>query len=195
MSDILVLIKAMCNKKSCCVGLAILVFSLGLLVNHVLTKLDYSKKIESLNEDKCKTIDTPLAVEDLEIFKEKYLVGGLDDKVTLHELSGIEAAKNGGLIAWRLDDIENSQHLVRLVKFPEGVRFQAHGIYLEKESHTLFVLNHAYKYGGERVDVFRLSEQDNKVVATYMRSIKFTDLNLNGVLNDLTVVGDYIYLT
>ena len=85
-------------------------------------------------------------------------------------------------------------HPVPLVNFPVGVRFQAHGIYLEKESHTLFVLNHAYKYGGERVDVFRLTEKDNKVVANYMRSIRLPD-DVNGMLNDLTVVGDHIYLT
>ena len=102
----------MCTKKSCCVIFSLTVFLLALLVADILTKVEYFKELKMLNEDKCRTVATPLAVEDLEIFKEKYLVGGLDDKVTLHELSGIDAAKNGGLIAWRLDDIDNSQHLV-----------------------------------------------------------------------------------
>ena len=67
-------------------------------------------------------------------------------------------------------------------------------MYLEKESHTLFVLNHAHKYGGERVEVFRLEDKNNQVVANYMRSIKITDPNVNGILNDLTVIGDFIYI-
>lgn len=45
------------------------------------------------------------------------------------------------------------------------------------------------------MEVFRLSEKDNKVVATYMRSVKLSDPNLNGIMNDVTVIGDYIYLT
>ncbi len=46
------------------------------------------------------------------------------------------------------------------------------------------------------MDVFRLKEQkDNTLVAHYMRSVKITDPNLNGILNDVTVVGDYIYLS
>ena len=128
---------------------------------------------------------------------DKYLVSALDDKVELHERSGIEKAQNGGLYAFRLDDVQHSGHHVRMENVPKNVRFQGHGIYLEKESHTLFAINHAYKYGGERVDVFRLREDTDtqQVVAHYMRSIKFKDPKLMGVLNDLTVVGDYFYIT
>ena len=147
----------MCTKKSCCIGMAVVIMLLALLINTILTKGDYFKEIRLFNQEKCKTIDISLPVEDLEIFMEKYLIGGMNDNIQLFVLGGIETAKHGGLIAWRLDDIENSQQLVRIEKFPKEVRFQAHGIYLEKESHTLFVLNHASKYGGERVEVFRLS--------------------------------------
>ena len=85
-------------------------------------------------------------------------------------------------------------HHVALEGFPDDVRFNAHGIYLEKESSTLYVLNHAYKHGGDRVEVFHISDQDNNVAASYMRSVKLSE-DVLGILNDLTVVGDYIYLT
>ena len=184
----------MCTKKYCWLFFVAASFLFALLLTFLLNKIDYFKHIHQLNQDKCKTIDLPLAVEDLEIFNHKYLLGGMGDLLTLNELKGIDAAKKGALVAWRLEDVDNSMHLVPLVNFPENVRFQAHGMYLEKESQTLFVLSHAYKYGGERVEVFRLSQQDNKVVANYMRSIKLPD-EVNGMLNDLIVVGDYIYLT
>ena len=144
-------------RKACLAAFGIIGLVLSLLISRVLIEADYFKQIHPFNQDKCRTIDIPMAAEDLEIYLGKYLIGGQDDSITLYVLSGIEAAKSGGLIAWRLNDLENSRHSVRLENFPEGVRFQAHGLYLEKESHTLFVLNHAYKYGGERVEVFRLS--------------------------------------
>ncbi len=139
----LIILNLMC-KRSCCVFLAVIVALLGIATHFLLTKLDFYKTITLLNQDKCRTLETPLAVEDLEVFLDKYLVGALDDKVTLHETKDIHAAQNGGIIAWRLDDIDHSMHLVPMQGFPKGVRFQGHGIYLEKETHTLYVLNHAY---------------------------------------------------
>ena len=41
-----------------------------------------------------------------------------------------------------------------LIGYPEGVDFHPHGIYVHKPDNTLYVVNHAYEKGGERIDVF-----------------------------------------
>lgn len=40
--------------------------------------------------------------------------------------------------------------------YPEGVAFHPHGFYYLKPAGMLFVVNHAYGKGGERVEVFKL---------------------------------------
>jgi hypothetical protein len=45
-----------------------------------------------------------------------------------------------------------------MVNFPAGVAFHPHGFGLFYDQDLLFVINHAYKDGGERVDVFHLEE-------------------------------------
>lgn len=45
---------------------------------------------------------------------------------------------------------------LELEGFPEGVAFRPHGMYYRRETKELFVVNHAYSQGGERIDVFKV---------------------------------------
>lgn len=38
--------------------------------------------------------------------------------------------------------------------FEEGIRFYPHGIFINRDNNLLYAINHAYKYGGERVEIF-----------------------------------------
>lgn len=40
--------------------------------------------------------------------------------------------------------------------FPDDTAFHPHGMYNHPETAELFVVNHAYKMGGERIDVFKV---------------------------------------
>ena len=40
--------------------------------------------------------------------------------------------------------------------FDNGIRFYPHGTYIDRESKLLYAINHAYKYGGERVEIFQM---------------------------------------
>lgn len=40
--------------------------------------------------------------------------------------------------------------------FPDDIAFRPHGMYNHPETAELFVVNHAYKMGGERIDVFKV---------------------------------------
>ena len=46
-----------------------------------------------------------------------------------------------------------------MLNFPKEIAFHPHGIYIHQEKYV-FVVNHAYDKGGERVDLFKLIETD-----------------------------------
>lgn len=71
--------------------------------------------------------------------------------------------------------------------------FHPHGIYLF-EKRLLYIINHAFKYGGERVEVFSITKSPT-VEVTYLRTIQFPDSTI-GTLNDIVVVAeDSFYVT
>lgn len=74
--------------------------------------------------------------------------------------------------------------------FPKDIAFYAHGITIQykKDGDYLYVINHAYHNGGERVEILRIIQEDLSL--HYMHSI-IMDPKYNGVLNDLIVVGDH----
>ena len=43
-----------------------------------------------------------------------------------------------------------------MLDFPPQVAFHPHGIYFYEPTASLYVVNHAYARGGERIDVFRV---------------------------------------
>jgi len=72
------------------------------------------------------------------------------------------------------------------------VLFHPHGIYLYENSgeRLLFVINHAYAKGGERIDVFKVKGNNFEDVSVkYFQTIKpEVFAQLTGILNDLVVV-------
>ncbi|CAM9109868.1 unnamed protein product, partial [Hapterophycus canaliculatus] len=46
--------------------------------------------------------------------------------------------------------------LLEIEGFPEGTAFHPHGMHYRPETGELFVVNHAYSQGGERIDVFKV---------------------------------------
>lgn len=45
---------------------------------------------------------------------------------------------------------------VKIENFPYDVAFHPHGIFLDRENQQLYVVNHAYAKGGERIDIFNV---------------------------------------
>ncbi|CAK85542.1 unnamed protein product (macronuclear) [Paramecium tetraurelia] len=76
--------------------------------------------------------------------------------------------------------------------FPKDVALYMHGIYVRKQQdgNYLFVINHAYHNGGERIEVFKIDEQ---LVLTYTHSIIMGE-QYTGILNDLVVIDDNRFL-
>lgn len=45
---------------------------------------------------------------------------------------------------------------LKIENFPYDVAFHPHGIFLDRENQQLYVVNHAYAKGGERIDIFNV---------------------------------------
>ena len=76
--------------------------------------------------------------------------------------------------------------------WPEGISFQPHGIYVDREFSMLYAISHALFAGGERIEVFdiRCDENDVPNVLNYKYSITSENLNREayGILNSITVI-------
>eukprot|EP00903_Cladosiphon_okamuranus_P013564 g12635.t1 len=74
---------------------------------------------------------------------------------------GAEASPWGDLFAiWNVDTPgqDPKTALLELEGFPEGTAFHPHGMHYRQETGELFVVNHAFSQGGERIDVFTVTE-------------------------------------
>ncbi|GAB5036181.1 Hypothetical protein NocV09_03500030 [Nannochloropsis oceanica] len=120
----------------------------------------------------CRTLarETAIGAEDIITITPSILLAGTDDRLRLWENARFGPAKTpqGGLLAIYDDEEEERKEggkkgeegitiePVPLVNFPEGIAFHPHGMYYHRETSKLFVINHAYEKGGERIDVFHL---------------------------------------
>lgn len=81
---------------------------------------------------------------------------------------------------------------LNLIGFPDNTSLHIHGIdiVVKPDGDKLYVINHAFKYGGERIEVFEiLPNLDLK----YTHSI-IVDQKYNGGLNDLVVMSPTRFL-
>ncbi|MEE4248261.1 MAG: hypothetical protein V2I33_22965 [Kangiellaceae bacterium] len=70
--------------------------------------------------------------------------------------------------------------------FPAKVAFYPHGLSIW-EGRWLYVINHAFNRGGERVEVFEI-RRETGIELHYQQSLVFPD-RMAGALNDLVVIG------
>jgi hypothetical protein len=140
-----------------------------------------------LNNEHCEHLKGWPGIEDL-VQYENFIIGGSNDNAKLFELSTAIESPDGFLVY--VNTLKKKLELLELVKhdFPSDIAFHPHGIYLRRN--ILYVINHAYYKGGERVEVFELvKNQTGDLIANYLRSILLPSY-LMGISNDLVVVGD-----
>lgn len=171
---------------------SLLVVGISYLVYQTVIDLDIYKEFAVHSDSNCIRIALPSAPEDFVTFG-KFLISGIDDRDTLWGTeTGVALADDGGLVA--IDPIAQTYSNITLTNFPAHTAFHPHGLYLYDEN-ILYVINHAYRKGGERIDIFQLTLQDGKVVAQYVMPISFPDTFL-GALNDLVVLNkNEMYVT
>ncbi|CAM9912397.1 unnamed protein product, partial [Discosporangium mesarthrocarpum] len=102
------------------------------------------------------------AIEDLSMVFDGVFLGSSDDRESLWYLAhaGPAQTPDGAIYAiWDVDaQVRQTPKTWRLEmrNFPEDVAFHPHGLHFNRDTSEIFVVNHAYAKGGERIDVFKV---------------------------------------
>ncbi|CAM9740843.1 unnamed protein product, partial [Laminaria digitata] len=142
-------------------GLALV--GLGLAkVASIYWELDARMQETSFGSEGCTRYRDMMSPEDIIPVFGGVFVGSSDERRThITHAIGAEATPWGDLFAiWNVDTPGKDPKTARLELkgFPEGTAFRPHGMHYRQETGELFVINHAYSQGGERIDVFKVSE-------------------------------------
>uniref|UniRef100_A0A6B2L681 Uncharacterized protein n=1 Tax=Arcella intermedia TaxID=1963864 RepID=A0A6B2L681_9EUKA len=121
------------------------------------------------------------------------LITGTDDRISLWELGTPAGTPSGGLFV--VDPVGDGVRRLNLGGFPwDTLAFHPHGLFLHEHqgAHFLYVVNHAYAKGGERIEVFAVSgEGFEDLEVTHHQSLLSPAFEgLTGNLNDLLVTSD-----
>lgn len=175
---------------------SIFILLLGYFTFNIINFLEVFKKLKSQNNSFCKVIRGAVGIEDLVFYGDKFIIGGSDDRGKLWFNKNYKNKKspNGKMIIIEYlgKDLDNIEILeLPILNFPSEINFHPHGIYLYKNKY-IYVINHAYQKGGERVELFEIINPHDDIKSihlNYTRSI-FFEKSYAGSLNDLVVIGD-----
>jgi hypothetical protein len=119
------------------------------------------KKLEYKNEKNCKIVRGAIGFEDFHLFEDQYLIGGSNNNLKMFEMNydTIAEVEKGNIAVF--DTKNENFKIYQIINFPKDITFHPHGVYLYKN--LLYVINHAYSLGGERIEVLKIEKnQGNK---------------------------------
>jgi len=184
---------------------ALVVVLLGLLSYRVIEIFEFGKELNYHDFEECVLVPGITGAEDITRYSDSIILTSSDDRLTLWDIpttrnGGPSNTEQGAIYAVVLPPNESPQNTqifkLALEGFPQSVAFHPHGIYLFNQS-LLFVINHAYAQGGERVDVFSVTPSKTadelnpplKLVYEYTLGEKFLTEVSYGCANDILVVA------
>ncbi|CAD8092875.1 unnamed protein product [Paramecium sonneborni] len=154
------------------------------------TELDVFKPVMSYNEyGNCKYLKEDIrGPEDMTQFNSTTIIIGSGNFQKVYARGKPELEQQGIYAILNSNKKNYSLMKLELKNFPKDVALYIHGIYIrrQKDGDFLFVINHAYHNGGERIEIFRINEQ---LELTYEHSL-IMDEQYTGILNDLVVIED-----
>ncbi|KAK3262429.1 hypothetical protein CYMTET_28717 [Cymbomonas tetramitiformis] len=160
---------------------------------------EFAKEIPHsvFDDERCTVLhaDLGIGLEDVTWLNKRWAFISSDDRVELWETKdGAKTTANGNIFLF--DNTEVKLSALPLQNFPESVAFHPHGIFLRKadaERAELFVINHAYFQGGERIEVFSvhtdLEGSFISLIWKYSIDPPIFQTDAMGVLNDLVLVS------
>jgi len=171
-------------------GVLLAGLSIGVYRLHALT--DVFRTTEFFGPVKCVKMPASRAPGDVSFIPNSRvaLMSGDDlQDLWLLPAKGLAKPSNGLITAVRLPlDMASFPTIypVTLKDFPETVAFHPHGLYIQGEE--LYVVNHAFKKDGGRIEVFRIEGADSLVTLTYKRSMLLPGY-LQGIASDLVFLS------
>lgn len=133
-------------------------------------RLELGKQVSYSKTDMCQVLRGPLAAEDIVKWRNHVLTSNLDtltiseycskDPSELIHYSANSAPSGSIYVITGIGSTSEPTIEPALVEgFPSDVAFRPHGLGLLADGDLLFVVNHAYARGGERIDIFHLLEE------------------------------------
>ena len=167
---------------------AVLVLALGYMAYNFFDTLETFKKIppSDINDSSCEVIDGPVGIEDFVVYSKEILIGGSNDNLKLFQLAMYNATEDGTLVVFNMTSKVLTSE--KIEGFPKEIAFHPHGVSLFKNE-FLYVINHAFEKGGERIEVIKVTNSHNKVSFTYVKSFPLPETFI-GTLNDLAVINE-----
>lgn len=157
--------------------------------------LDLFKAINPslLQNDNCQIIPGYIGIEDFVEYSDEILIGGSNNNLKFFTLNKYNDTENGNIISFNISSKQFS--ILLLDNFPHNIAFHPHGMYLFKKE-IIYVINHSFDKGGERIEKFRINEKKGKISSlTYIQSFILPEM-LEGTLNDLVALKeDEFYFT
>ena len=172
------------------IGVLAAILSFG--VYRLLVASDMLRKTELFGPVKCVKMPASRAPADVSLIpNSRVALISCEDQQDLwfNPAKGPDNTPNGLITAVKLPMDMGSFPTIYPVMpkgFPEKVAFHPHGLYVFGEE--LYVINHAFKKGGERVEVFKIEGADSQVRLTYKRSMLLPDY-LIGSTSDLVLLS------
>lgn len=167
---------------------------LAAIIFKLANDLDFFKTLTPVENFKgCRYLDIEIpGPEDMTRYRDDILLIGSGDYFKLwgkgtptHEQLGIYAVYDASSANFRV-------RRLKINGFPPHLALYFHGITVSyrPDGDYLFAINHAYTHGGERVEMFKIiNDNMSDLSLHYMHSI-LVDQKYNGGLNDLIVVSE-----
>lgn len=158
-----------------------------LLACYLIFKVDmFKSSLPFIRERNCKASPFPaVGAQDIAQINDKSAIVSHSDFVRLLFKRG-GAVLAGGLFVVKEEEGKVLKMKVGLAGFPEGVKFNPHGIHFHEG--RLFVVNHSnVSGGGDRIEIFSFDQQKNE--ARYLRTIRFPP-SMNWRLSDVTLIDN-----
>ena len=161
------------------------------------------------NSKSCKMIPNTDSIvgEDIVMLTDNLLLASSDDRRKLWlyrddgsspEMGGPANTEDGALFLVDISDSTVEPKKVKILNFPRQLAFHPHGLALFKteEKTTIFVINHAYERGGERIEVLTYEDDGQIYYKNSFTNNKFFNKESMGNLNALVAFDEReIYVT
>jgi hypothetical protein len=171
-----------------------LIYSLIVLYLAFIVKLffalDVYRGMEFKSDDdaRCSRLPTQGEPKDMVVYGE-FILSAIDSRKQLFfEPNGVTTAPQGEIVS--IDIIFRKSTPVEIRYFPQDIGFHPHGMYV-KDSY-LYVVNHAFSKGGERLEKFYINTRWG-ISLDHVASIQLPS-ELAGTISDILVIDDHKFI-
>lgn len=149
------------------------------------------------NEYRCQSLaNDDKSPEHISYYDSTTLIVSKNNLIELFMKVGTEASNGYIQIIARADTEKPEIYTPKVEGFPKNIKFHPLGHYYNQATKTLAVVNQAYSYGDERIELFEVAYNSSRLVLIHKKSIELPKNEFTGRLNSLIMVNnDLIYFT